>query len=173
VLPGIAEPTAADLADLATMMFRYNFVQCTSTLCLRRSWIERVGDFDQSLSHGEDLDLWLRLLAAGVAWRHTGRATCAYRKHPHSAMAQTRLANARLTDFYEKHLGNPLLPSALRRSTLINNLWLNARFAWRDDPRAAAATCRRLFQLQPWNPAVLAAWGFTTTRASFTRRAAP
>lgn len=164
VIPGVAEPSAADLADIAAVMFRYNFVQCTSTLCLRRSWIARVGAFDPALSHGEDLDLWLRLLAAGAVWRYTGRTSCAYRKHPRSAMGQTLLATARLTAFYEKQLGNPLLPRAQRRGALIDNLWVNARLSWRADPAAAAAACRRLVRLQPWNLLALAAWIFSALR---------
>jgi glycosyltransferase involved in cell wall biosynthesis len=170
VIPGVAGPSAADLANIAPVMFRYNFVQCTSTLCLRRSWIGRVGGFDPTLSHGEDLDLWLRLLAAGAVWRYTGRPSCAYRKHPQSAMGQTRLANARLTAFYEKQLGNPLLPRAQRRSALIDNLWVNARLSWRDDPAAAAAAGRRLVRLQPWNLVALAVWIFSAARVPSARR---
>lgn len=172
VIPGSAEPSAADLANIAPVMFRYNFVQCTSTLSLRRSWIARVGGFDPALSHGEDLDLWLRLLAAGAVWRYTGRTSCAYRKHPHSAMAQTRLASARLTGFYEKQLDNALIPRGQRRAALIDNLWVNARLAWRDDPRAAAAACRRLAQLQPWNLVALAGWLFLSARSRVRRQAA-
>ncbi len=164
VIPGRAEPSAADLANIGPVMFRYNFVQCTSTLCLRRSWITRVGGFDPALSHGEDLDLWLRLLAAGAAWRYTGRTSCAYRKHPLSAMGQTRLASTRLTAFYEKQLGNELIPRPQRRAALIDNLWVNARLAWRTDPVAAAAAWRRLVQLQPWNIVALAGWLFSAAR---------
>ena len=170
VIPGSAEPSAADLANIAPVMFRYNFVQCTSTLCVRRRWIARAGGFDPALSHGEDLDLWLRLLAAGARWHYTGRTSCAYRKHPHSAMGQTRLANARLTAFYEKHLDNLLLPRAQRRTALIDNLWVNARLAWRDDPSAAAAACRRLVGLQPWNLPALAGWLVSAARGRPARR---
>jgi len=170
VIPGSAGPSDADLANIAPVMFRYNFVQCTSTLCLRRSWIARVGAFDQTLSHGEDLDLWLRLLAAGAVWRYTGRTSCAYRKHPNSAMGQTLLATARLTAFYEKQLGNTLLPRAQRRTALIDNLWVNARLSWRADPAAAAAACRRLVQLQPWNLVALGGWIFCAARRPSYRR---
>jgi glycosyltransferase involved in cell wall biosynthesis len=170
-LPGTAEPSAADLANIAPVMFRYNFVQCTSTLSLRRSWVARVGGFDPSLSHGEDLDLWLRLLAAGAVWRYTGRTSCAYRKHAQSAMGQTRLATARLTAFYEKQLGNALIPRGQRRAALIDNLRVNARFSWRDDPRSAAASFQRIAQLQPWNPAALAGWFVAAARSRLSRHA--
>jgi glycosyltransferase involved in cell wall biosynthesis len=173
IMPGAAEPSAADLAAIAPAMFRYNFVQCTSTLSLRRSWLARVGDFDPTLSHGEDLDLWLRLLAAGAVWRYTGRTSCAYRKHPSSAMGQTRLAAARLTAFYEKQLHNPQIPEGERRGALLENLRINARFTWRDEPTAAAAALYRLFQLQPWNLVALAGSLLASGRGVFVARRNP
>jgi glycosyltransferase involved in cell wall biosynthesis len=150
-IPGRAEPTAAQLADIAPALFRYNFVQCTSTLSLRRSWIERVGNFDVSLSHGEDLDLWLRLLGAGARWKYTGYCSCAYRKHSTSAMGQTLLVVERMAAFYEKHLHNPMIPRASRRRALISNRRVQARLHWRRRPAAAASALRRLVRLQPWN----------------------
>jgi len=156
-LPGRAEPSAAQLANIAPALFRYNFVQCTSTLSLRRAWLDKVGTFDVTLSHGEDLDLWLRLLAAGARWNYTGHCTCAYRKHPASAMGQTLLVVERMAAFYEKHLDNPLIPRATRRRALISNRRAQARLHWRRRPAHAVAALRRLVQLQPWNPAYLLA----------------
>jgi len=154
---GRAEPSAEQLANIAPALYRYNFVQCTSTLSLRRSWIGRVGDFDVTLSHGEDLDLWLRLLAAGARWSYTGECSCAYRKHPTSAMGQTLLVVERMAAFYEKHLHNPLIPRAQRRRALISNRRAQARLHWRRRPAEAVAALRRLVRLQPWNPAYLLA----------------
>lgn len=51
--------------DLATMLRRR--IGCN--LFVRREVLERVGDFDESLSTGEDIDMVLRLLAAGgLGW---------------------------------------------------------------------------------------------------------
>ena len=157
-LPGRAEPNERQLRDMAPALFHYNFVQCTSTLCLRRTWVEIVGGFDPTLSHGEDLDLWLRLLAGGAAWQYSGDCTCAYRKHPTSAMGQTLLAVDRMAAFYEKHLRNPLIPRAARRRALVNNRRHHARLNWRRHPATARVALQRLAQLQPWNPLHLAAW---------------
>ena len=156
-LPGRAEPSAAQLADIAPSLFRYNFVQCTSTLSMRRAWLDRVGDFDVGLSHGEDLDLWLRLLAAGARWSYTGHCSCAYRKHSASAMGQTLLVVERMAAFYEKHLNNPLIPRATRRRALISNRRAQARLHWRRRPTDAIPALRRLVRLQPWNLAYLLA----------------
>lgn len=156
-IPGKAEPSAAQLADIAPSMFRYNFVQCTSTLSLRKNWIARTGDFDVTLSHGEDLDLWLRLLAAGAKWTYTGACSCAYRKHPTSAMAQTFLAVERMAAFYEKYLNSPIIPKSVRRTALISNRRIQARLNWRRNPDLALSALRRLVTLQPWNVINLAA----------------
>lgn len=157
-LPGRAEPAVEDFTNIAAAMFQYNFVQCTSTLSVRRSRLVEVGAFDTRLSHGEDLDLWLRLLEAGARWRYTGRCSCAYRKHFTSAMGQTLLAVERLAAFYEKHLNNPFIPRRVRRHALATNRWNHARLNWRARPTEAASALRRLIRLQPWNPACLAAW---------------
>lgn len=157
-LPGRAEPGARELADMAAAIFRYNFVQCPSTLCLRRRLLEEVGGFDPALSYGEDLDLWLRLLATGARWRYSGHCTCAYRKHPGSAMSQTVRYVARMAAFYEKHLHNPLVPRRARRHALVTNRRLHARLNWRRQPAEAAAALRRLMALEPWNPLYPAAW---------------
>lgn len=164
-LPGRGEPTPRQLKDMAPAMFHYNFVQCTSTLSLRRNWLERVGVFDPTLSHGEDLDLWLRLLAAGARWQYSGHCSCAYRKHPTSAMGQTLLVVGRMAAFYEKHLHNPLIPRRQRRRALINNRRYHARLHWRQRPAEALPALRRLMRLQPWNPLHPLAWLFLSVRA--------
>ena len=164
-LRGRGEPTARQLAHMASAMFHYNFVQCTSTLSLRRAWLARVGGFDPALSHGEDLDLWLRLLAAGARWQYSGHCTCAYRKHPTSAMGQTLLVVSRMAAFYEKHLHNPLIPRAKRRRALIDNRRHHARLNWRQRPAEAAAALRRLIRLQPWNPLHPLAWLAVSVRS--------
>jgi glycosyltransferase involved in cell wall biosynthesis len=156
-LPGRAEPAEEDLGAMATALYRYNFVQCTSTVCVRRAALDRAGRFDEQLSYGEDLDLWLRLLAAGARWRYTGHCSCAYRKHAASAMGQTLVAVERLAAFYEKHLHNDLLPRRVRRRALATNRWNHARLNWRRRPAEAGAALRRLIRLQPWNPAASAA----------------
>jgi glycosyltransferase involved in cell wall biosynthesis len=157
-LPGASEPSADDLADMAPSVFRYNFVQCTSTLSLRRLWIDRVGDFDVRLSHGEDLDLWLRLLGAGARFHYTGRFSCRYRKHPQSAMHDTMRMVDRMGAFYEKHLDNGLIPRHQRREALISNRRILARLNWRSNPSKAAAAFARLAQLEPWNPIHAGFW---------------
>ena len=157
-LPGRAVPSIEDFKQMAASLYQYNFIQCTSTLSVRRSMLVEVGAFDTRLSHGEDLDLWLRLLAAGAKWRYTGHCTCAYRKHSSSAMGQTLLAVERLAAFYEKNLHNTFVPRRARRHALANNRWDHARLNWRQRPEESLAALRRLIRMQPWNPVPIFAW---------------
>ena len=164
-LPGLSAPTQEDLQNMAAAMYRYNFIQCTSTVSLRRQWIERVGDFDTGLTHGEDLDLWLRLMAAGARFQYTGRCSCRYRKHPQSAMANTTRMVEQMGAFYEKHLGNQLVPRRERRLALIENRRVLARLHWRANPTKAASALARLARLQPWNPSYATFWLLARLRA--------
>jgi hypothetical protein len=47
-------------------LFEVNFV-LTSSVVVRRDVLERLGGFDETLSHTEDLDLWIRLARDGPA----------------------------------------------------------------------------------------------------------
>jgi glycosyltransferase involved in cell wall biosynthesis len=144
--------TETVLRDLAASLYDYNFIQTASVWIMRRKWIDAGVRFDESLSYGEDLDVWLDLIARGAVIRCTQQHTCAYRKHETSAMAQTIRSNERLADFYGKHLGNPLLPNSMRVERLAGALFWAGRMQWRVAPRKAAALLRRSLQVKPFQP---------------------
>jgi GT2 family glycosyltransferase len=55
---------------------------CTSATVVRRSALDDVGGFDETLPQAEDLDLWLRLLAEDHGLVAVLGATVRYRRHP-------------------------------------------------------------------------------------------
>ena len=57
----------------------------------RRSDFDAVGGFDPSMSHAEDLDLWVRLLELGGTALYVDRALAEYRVRLHSASANSLL----------------------------------------------------------------------------------
>ena len=57
----------------------------------RRSDFDTVGGFDVSMSHAEDLDLWVRLLELGGTAFYVDRALAEYRVRLHSASANSLL----------------------------------------------------------------------------------
>lgn len=74
----------------------------TSTVAARRSTLERVGGFDESLDALEDLDLYLQMaLAAGILFLH-GEPLARYRHHA-GQTGDTSLARGRIA-VYRKHL---------------------------------------------------------------------
>ncbi len=74
----------------------------------RRADFERVGGFDESMTHAEDFDLWVRLLLDGGHARWVDQVLAEYRVRPNSASASgTRMIRGNLR-VYEKaleHLG--------------------------------------------------------------------
>jgi glycosyltransferase involved in cell wall biosynthesis len=56
--------------------------RCTVMICalVRRSVLDRVGVFDESLRSSEDFDLWLRIAHAGGRFDYTRRVLARYRK---------------------------------------------------------------------------------------------
>ncbi len=57
----------------------------------RRADFDAVSGFDPSMSHAEDLDLWVRLLELGGSVLYIDRVLAEYRVRPHSASANALL----------------------------------------------------------------------------------
>lgn len=65
--------------DILPHLMTHNFI-CLSSAVVRRECIERVGLFDVRLSsHGEDMDLWLRIAAEGYEFEYINLVLVDYR----------------------------------------------------------------------------------------------
>jgi glycosyltransferase involved in cell wall biosynthesis len=71
---------AADVDMLAHLLARPNPIPLLSVL-VRRAALDGVGGFAVALHGVEDIDLWLRLAAAGQRFVYLDRPTCSYRVH--------------------------------------------------------------------------------------------
>ena len=70
-------------------------VYCTSTVVVSREALGRVGEFDTTLSIGEDWDLWLRLAETGIRAAGEWEPMARYRFWPHNATrVQLKVAEA-------------------------------------------------------------------------------
>lgn len=94
-------------------LFDVNFVLTSSTV-VRRSALEATGGFDESLSHAEDLDLWIKLSRQGLATA-SRRALVRYQ---HREGGLTRQTENRLTGgatLFARLAADPGLSEPLRR----------------------------------------------------------
>jgi len=95
-------------------LIEVNFV-LTSSVLVKREALEAVSGFDESLSHAEDIDLWIRLARRGDA-AASRRALVRYQ---HREGGLTRQIEARLNGdvvLFERLAADPLLPDAQREA---------------------------------------------------------
>jgi glycosyltransferase involved in cell wall biosynthesis len=99
-----------------------------SAWTIRRSALEAVGGFDPTLSHAEDVDLLLRLAAAGWRGAWIERPLVRYRVHAGGASRNLKAQIEALADVVDRHL-QPLPPdqvawaAGLRYGTLTWGAW--------------------------------------------------
>ena len=107
-LPG--EYVGSPLAEL----FEVNFV-LTSAVLVRRDALEGAGGFDESLSHAEDLDLWIRLARRGLAAASPLSLVC-YRHREGSLSRQRESRLLGDADLFRRLAVDADLPPGLRRA---------------------------------------------------------
>jgi glycosyltransferase involved in cell wall biosynthesis len=103
--PYVGQPTAE--------LFEVNFI-LTSSVVVRRDLLEAIGGFDESLSHAEDLKLWI-----GLSRRSPAAGTsAALVRYQHLPGGLTRQVEARLggnARLFEALAADSTLPAELRR----------------------------------------------------------
>ena len=102
-----------------------------SGLLIRKSWLEQVGGFDESLRQSHDVDLMLRLTQAGcrsVWWR---AIAVAYRQHGGNTTRQARIQAESVQTWLDRFFQQPHLPrkiqdleSEIRHSTYVWLGWI-------------------------------------------------
>jgi glycosyltransferase involved in cell wall biosynthesis len=142
-------PAPRPAAAIPTALLRCNFV-LTGAVVVRAEPFARGLRFDPALTIGEDLDLWIGLVAAGCRPVFASRATFNYRKHSASTTADPVRFPEAFSGLFEKHLGDPLVDQRLCRRLLAEMLLNVARMTWRREPARARAALRRLFRCDGW-----------------------
>jgi glycosyltransferase involved in cell wall biosynthesis len=94
-------------------LFDVNFI-LTSSMVVRRDLLETLGGFDETMSHAEDLDLWIRLArtAPGTADR---RPLVRYQHRPGGLTRQTEARLEADVALFRRLASDRQLPAALRR----------------------------------------------------------
>lgn len=78
-LKNISAPHFHSSNTLATFITG-NFI-CTSTLLLKKEWIQKAGNFDTNMKGAEDGDLWFRMLVNGARLEVIHETLVKYRVH--------------------------------------------------------------------------------------------
>ena len=109
-------------ADPLVSLLCKNFVGHGSNAMFRRTLIDEVGEFNETLRSSEDLDFWLRIAATG-RWRFQRelQPLCCYRVRPSGLSFD-------LSQMYHSH--QRVLQAAYDRSPSQVEPWLNTAYAY-------------------------------------------
>ena len=103
LLLGTWGPDARDLADFPHGLFLRNFITPSASV-LRREVLADVGTWNTQLRYCEDLDFWMRCVAAGKTFHYVGGCHCLYRRnHAEAAtnkMCAVQEAHAQVAEQY-------------------------------------------------------------------------
>src|SRR5581483_7037426 len=103
----------------ASELYRANPI-CLSGAMIRRDALEGAGGFDRGRRRGEDWDLWLRLAAAGAAFRCVAEEVVRYRRHPGGLTADVAAVARSQIELHRDHA--ELVDEATRAHALAGDL---------------------------------------------------
>jgi glycosyltransferase involved in cell wall biosynthesis len=99
-------------------------------MIVRRTWLERVGGFDENLAHAEDVDLVLRLAYAGCRATWLRETTLGYRQHAANVSRASLQQSQAIENVLGRFFSLPDLPAEILRDrpriyyhTLIWSSW--------------------------------------------------
>ncbi len=139
------------LRTFPNWLFHRNFI-IPSAAVLRRRVVEIVGGFstDPRLVVSEDLDYWLRCVAAGLKFVHIPGCHCLYRKgYGDAATANMPMILRHQAFVLKKHLGLSAVPKWLRRRQAAYLHTAAAVFNLDVDIRAAADLFLEAWRIRP------------------------
>jgi GT2 family glycosyltransferase len=107
------------LSDFPYGLFRRNFITPSATV-MRRQVLADIGIWDTRLRYCEDLDFWLRCLAAGKKFQHIGGCHVLYRRnHEEAATRKTCAVSEAYAQTIERYMRLP----GLREKTCLKYVY--------------------------------------------------
>lgn len=144
-------PPPLPLAQIPTRLLIYNFVLPGAGVFAAKVFAGGLR-FDPTLTIGEDLDLWIRIIAAGYRPSFSRVATFNYRKHSSSATANSADFAEGMSRFYLKYLHNPLVDKRHCMHCLTESLATMTRMTRKTQPTRSLQAARQLVRLRPLHP---------------------
>ena len=132
--------------DVYAQLLLRNFLENGSNPLISKNALTAIGDFDESISHGEDWELFLRL-AARYRFVAVPSPQILYRKSANSATANlTKLEKQCLDVLEHTYAGSPESLQSLKRQSLANLYeYLTFRALESNQTRSASLTAARYF----------------------------
>jgi glycosyltransferase involved in cell wall biosynthesis len=135
MLLGVWGPDGNDLSDFPYGLFRRNFITPSATV-MRRQVLADIGAWDTRLRYCEDLDFWLRCLAAGKKFQHVGGCHTLYRRnHKEAATGKTCAVLEAFAQTIERYIEFPGLRERRCRKFVYNAYLQAAAFHAQMDPQ--------------------------------------
>lgn len=162
---GLWGPGSRDLDRFPGSLAWRNFVTPSSVVVRRRIWAQ-VGPFDvdPQIQACEDLDYWLRCVAAGLRFVHVPGRHCLYRKGNSDSETADR---ARIAERHARVLSRcrrwQNLPLQTMRRAEVFYRTAAGVLQLGDDPRSAASNFRGAWRMSPVRLDLLAAAGVAST----------
>lgn len=148
----IPAPHSVGVADLVSS----NQLR-THMLLIRRSCLDTVGGFDETLQASEDWDLWLRIALAGYTFSGIPLQLCSYRMHADNTLANAAVHDLQSTVVLERAFSNPALPDQLRdrQQEIVANVrqWVSWLYYASGNVEAGKRTLDAAYQLSRDTPA--------------------
>lgn len=126
-----------------------------AAMMFRRSWIDKVGGFDPTLSHAEDVDLVWRMALAGCKAKWLRQPTSFYRQHENNAIRADQQQAESILKVMDKFFALPL-PRRIRRREAKIRYYTTLWYAWKNyrNPNMATYLSQAL-QYVDYPPALL------------------
>lgn len=88
---GVVGPDPNELATFPRSLFARGYV-CVSTIVMRRKVAAAVGPWNETLSHGDDYEYWLRCVVTDQKFQYVNGSTSYYRKNHGGNLTQSECA---------------------------------------------------------------------------------
>jgi glycosyltransferase involved in cell wall biosynthesis len=104
--------TALSWRPFFLLLLEHNFVYTSVTM--RRSILDEVGGYDESLSTGEDWELWLRIVGRGTPPVRPPGSLAIHRNHPASLANDTLKMTRNICEIYRRFAEDPAADAEVR-----------------------------------------------------------
>jgi glycosyltransferase involved in cell wall biosynthesis len=113
--------------DLATWVV---WKPVTISLMFKNSWLQNFGGFDTRWTHGEDIDLIMRLSLNGCRAEWLPKITYCYRQHQHNATRKSRQQATKMLAMLDNFFNLPQLPLSVKELEQKSRYYTLTWLAW-------------------------------------------